>query len=150
MRYTHGHQTYGKQLVRCRDLIHWTSPAYTQSTVLLRERSDGQLAPDVTVLADCPPVFQLLAASVPMLQALQSSSTETGELKVAVIGAGACILPSYLAHVHDQAHVDAVDIDSGTFPSPAEHYEHPVSQQASVMQLATDGLYVRSPATTVL
>ena len=82
---------------------------------MLRKSGAGDLVPDTSCLTDNPPVFQLLAAAMPMLTSVKAARglPEDARLRVAVIGAGAGTLPAALATVHPQAHVDAVDVDPG-------------------------------------
>ena len=99
----------------CRDVVHRSSPRFTQSTILLREAADGMRHPVHTRLPATPAVFQVLAATVPtLLELRRAAGCSTSDIKVAVIGAGACAVPAALAEVHSEVAVDAVDIDAGT------------------------------------
>jgi hypothetical protein len=120
----------------CRDVVLASQPTHTQTCMLLEpaqgEGENGVAAPgklrvNHARLPDSTPVFQLLAAAVPLLSCLHKSQQETRRgareasyspeqctlqrVRVAVIGAGACAVPAVLHRLHSNVLIDAVDID---------------------------------------
>ena len=113
----------------CSDVVDLSSPGFTQSTLLMRCGPDGAMRPLHTQLPNDPPVFAVLAASVDVLRALRRDQAALGyayserarierpapqqQLRVLVLGAGACAVPAALVAQHPDVAVDAVDIDGG-------------------------------------
>ena len=108
----------------CRDVVHKCTPCFTQSGIILKD-TNGKGRQVVHHLLPDPPVFQFLAAAVPLLLHLPGECDEDIQqrLNIAVIGAGAGTLPAVLAHVHSQATVDAVDVDDGVSSISLARYE---------------------------
>lgn len=100
----------------CRDLVHKASPHFTQSKIQLAPHPSqpGARVPDHARLPPDPAVFQALAAAVPLCQRLRSQVAGSPPCgRIAVVGAGACAIPSVLAQQHPHLTIDAVDISTG-------------------------------------
>eukprot|EP00892_Ulva_mutabilis_P009639 jgi/Ulvmu1/7047/UM033_0107.1 len=134
-----------------RDIIHVSSPAFTQSCLLLEESAEGR-----TIRHDRWPKtamnFRVLSAAVALHAHLSADQgnrdwgiLHTCPVRVAVVGAGACAIPAVIHNTHPEAEVHAVDIDNGMLQIAQSHMG--VEPDSRLKLYCTDGLdFIRDGA----